>query len=81
MAKRKKAARKRAASGDVSVSKGAMCDMHKGCSRCWGWVLLVVGLVFLLEDLGFVDLLGIQWFTVAFLVIGLMKLCYGYRCK
>lgn len=40
----------------------------------WGWVLLIVGLLFLLQDLGWWNFFGLKWWTVAFLLAGACKI-------
>jgi len=46
----------------------AICDagICKGCSL----VALIVGVLFLLQDLGIWDFWGINWWTVGFLLVG-----------
>ena len=56
--------------------KGGIC----GCShhKTFGWVILVIGVLFLLRDFGVGGILGlwdIQWWTVAFVLVGLAALC------
>ena len=46
-----------------------------GNKMLWGIVLIIIGLLYLLVDLGVWDFWGISWWTVAFLFMGLMKLC------
>ncbi len=58
--------------------KGVM--MGGGVCKCphhkiFRWVVLVLGVLFLIRDLGGWDFLGIQWWTVAFLLLGLGVLC------
>jgi hypothetical protein len=44
------------------------------CSRMTGIVLLVFGLAFLLVDFGVWDFWGISWYTVAFIVFGVVSI-------
>jgi hypothetical protein len=44
--------------------------------KMFGLVFLILGVVFLLADLGKWNFWGIQWWTALFLIIGL-----GYFCK
>lgn len=43
----------------------------------WGITLLIVGVLFLLEDLGQITLYGLSWWSAAFILIGLMKITKG----
>jgi len=51
-----------------------------GCSSCksWGWILALVGAIYLLMDLGLLSMWGLNWplnwWTVAFLIMGLKGL-------
>lgn len=47
--------------------------MHgcKSCTKKGGYVFLVLGLLFLLVDVGVWNFFGIQWWTVIFLMFGL----------
>jgi len=47
------------------------------CRKITGWLFLVVGLVFLLRDLGVwsFNFWGIQWYTAVFVIWGLTKVC------
>ncbi|MBN4049170.1 hypothetical protein JYT91_00985 [archaeon AH-315-M20] len=48
-----------------------------GCKKCMaitGVLFLVLGIIFLLVDLGMWDFWNIQWWTALFLVIGVVKL-------
>ena len=40
------------------------------CSKICAVLLLVLGLLFLAKDLGYWGFLGIQWYTVVFLLAG-----------
>ncbi|MEK6835914.1 MAG: hypothetical protein AABX55_02730, partial [Nanoarchaeota archaeon] len=54
-----------------------------GVCRCphhtvFRWVVLVVGVLFLLRDFGWLggwDFWGVQWWTAVFLLVGLGVLC------
>ncbi|MEK6932246.1 MAG: hypothetical protein AABW56_00430 [Nanoarchaeota archaeon] len=48
------------------------CMHHK----VFGWVLLIVGILFLLRDFGAWNFWNIQWYSVAFVLVGL-----GAGCK
>lgn len=42
------------------------------CGMC-GWLVLLVGVLFLLQDLGYWDLWGLHWWTVLTLLAGVWK--------
>ena len=52
---------------------GGMCPK---CTRIAGVLLLALGVVFLLADLAIWDFWGIQWWTAAFLLAGVVKLAH-----
>ena len=55
--------------GDIMAKK--TYDPHKCCPLC-AWIILVVGVLYLLKDLGVANLtFGIQWYTVLFVLMGL----------
>jgi len=48
-----------------------------GCKKCMkmgGIIFLVLGLLFLLVDVGVWSFFGLQWWTILFLLFGLMTL-------
>ncbi len=51
-----------------------MCNK---CEAMTGSLLLLFGLAFLLVDLGVWAFWGIQWYTVVFLLAGLVAICMG----
>jgi hypothetical protein len=51
-----------------------MCDK---CKKMGGIVLLVLGLLFLLQDLGVWGFWDISWYTALFILVGAAKLCSG----
>jgi len=60
--------------------------MMKACEKCMkmgGVVFLVLGILFLLQNLGVWNFWNIQWYTVLFLLFGLMHLggCPGCKKK
>ncbi len=57
-----------------AMGKGMTCDCsHHGVFK---WVILIIGLLYLSADLGWWDFWNIQWWTVAFILVGL-----GSGCK
>jgi len=78
MAKRRKRAARKAPRRSVSkTSMGASCA--PGGGKCMGWLLLIVGVLLLLRDLGQWDFWNLQGWTLLFLILGLWKLCKGYK--
>lgn len=57
-----------------------MMGMCKHCSKFCGWLWLIFGVIFLLQNLGTWDFWGIQWYTVLFVLMGMS--CIGKsKCK
>ena len=56
---------------DMSMGGTCICQHHK----IFGWVLLVVGVLYLLGDLGWWSWWNVQWYTVAFILFGLGSMC------
>jgi len=53
--------------------KGNICSYpHHSIFR---WAILIIGIFYLFNDLGWWMLWNIQWYTVAFLIIGLTGGC------
>jgi len=46
----------------------------KKCMSCGGWMLLIVGVLFLLKDLNMWTFCGLSWWTVLFIVLGIGKI-------
>jgi len=46
----------------------------------FGWTILIVGVLFLLADLGFWTFFGIQWWTALFIVWGIFSLTCKCCC-
>jgi len=55
---------------NLAVGDATMCVCKK-CMMIGGAVFLVLGVVFLLQDLGKWDFLGINWYTALFIVVGI----------
>jgi hypothetical protein len=53
--------------------KGSGCD----CTTM-GWVMLVVGILYLLSDLGAVSWWNFSWYTVLFILMGI-KWAFGNK--
>ncbi len=49
-----------------------------GCKKVLGILLVVFGILFLLQNLNVWAFWGIQWYTVAFVLIGVKMMC---KCK
>ena len=76
MAKRKK-------SGSISKkmqikSSASTSSMHNcyccGDSKGLGWVIFIVGVLYLLTDLGWMSWWNISWWTILFLIYGLIMI-------
>lgn len=50
------------------------------CKKISGGLLLLSGIGFLLQDLAIWNFFGLNWFTVAFIVFGVVKLASAH-CK
>lgn len=51
--------------------------MMNGCKKCMGLgagLFVVFGVLFLLQDLNIWDFWGIQWYTVLFILLGILKM-------
>ncbi|MAE13049.1 hypothetical protein CMO92_00650 [Candidatus Woesearchaeota archaeon] len=44
------------------------------CSAQWGTIILILGVLYLLQDLTYIDWWRLSWFTVVFLLLGLKML-------
>ena len=53
------------------MSKTCNCQHHKW----FGWVVLVAGVLYLLSDLNWIGWWSVNWWTVAFVLIGLGAMC------
>ena len=47
------------------------CPHHK----TFGWIILIIGALYLLNDLGWWNVWVVNWWTAAFVLIGLGALC------
>ena len=54
---------------------------NEGTKITMGILLLVFGVIFLLANLGVWTFWGIQWYTVAFILLGIGKLCWKEKKK
>lgn len=55
------------------VKESTVCT-HCSCHQGFGWVFLIVGVLFLLQDLGTWDFFGLKWWTILTLVAGISML-------
>ncbi|MBW3012595.1 hypothetical protein KY325_04015 [Candidatus Woesearchaeota archaeon] len=55
------------------------CGCGKSMVALCGIIVLILGIIFLLVDLGKWDFWGIHWWTVAFILVGLAKLCWSMK--
>ena len=61
------------------AKKGKTCDPHHCCTLC-AWIVLIVGVLYLLRDLVGMDYtFGVQWYTVVFVLLGLKLVMH--KCK
>ena len=51
-----------------------MCCMCKKCTKVSGILILLAGIGFLLKDMGTWDFMGLSWYTVLFILVGVVKL-------
>ena len=57
--------------------------MLKGCERCMNvltWVLLIIGILYLGQDLNWWSFWQLNWWTVTFLFLGMTHIATG-TCK
>ncbi len=69
MAKRKSKAKKIKIAVPSQKHNGDCCGFHS--SNSLGWILLIIGVLFLLKDLNLVKFWTINWYTLIFLFTGL----------
>ncbi len=50
------------------------------CTKITGALLLVAGILLVVQDLGYWNLFGIQWYTLGFLIFGVGKIA-STTCK
>mgnify|MGYP001566600485 FL=1 len=43
------------------------------CDKTWGWVFLIVGILYLLQDLAVISFWNFNWWTALFVICGLMS--------
>ncbi|MEA3430601.1 MAG: hypothetical protein U9R08_04985 [Nanoarchaeota archaeon] len=56
-----------------------MHNLSETCGKTMGALFLIIGILFLLVDLGSWTFYGIQWWTVLFLILGLVHI-KGHGC-
>lgn len=49
--------------------------MNMGCAPWFAWLVLIVGVLYLLADLGTFTMM-LNWYTVAFLLLGIKYLTH-----
>ena len=57
--------------------------MMQGCEKCFkvgGALFLILGILFLLQDLAIWDFFGISWYTALFVLMGVVHLASS-TCK
>ncbi|MBR9699739.1 hypothetical protein GOV09_04750 [Candidatus Woesearchaeota archaeon] len=57
-----------------------MCFGCAKCSKMGSILLLVVGIIYVIVDLGHWNFWGLQWWTIVFLFMGITGLAMG-TCK
>jgi hypothetical protein len=45
------------------------------CSPCWGLIIVIIGILYLLVDYGIVTWFRLSWWTTAFILLGIMMTC------
>ncbi len=54
-----------------------ICGTH-GCKACC-WIMLVIGILFLLQDTGRWAFWNLSWYTVVFLLVGLGGVAHAFK--
>jgi hypothetical protein len=49
------------------------------CNPCWGLVIVIIGIVYLLIDYGIITWFRLSWWTTAFLLIGIYMVCCAQK--
>lgn len=61
------------------MAKKKTCGPCDCCALC-AWIVLIVGVLYLLKDLVVADFtFGIQWYTVVFVLLGLKMVLGKYK--
>ena len=55
----------------MMAATGKSCASCASCGKTLAWVVLIVGVLLLLQDLGYLVLWGISPWTVVFVLVGL----------
>jgi len=61
----------------MAMMKGGMCNCPH--HKVFAFVVLLVGILFLLKDLNYWSFWNLNWWTVGFLMLGLKKVA-GCKC-
>ncbi len=55
--------------------------MHGKCCQWFGWLILLIGVWFLLTDLGILHDWNVNWWTVVFLLMGIKMVAHQLMKK
>jgi len=45
------------------------------CNPCWGLIIVIVGILYLLLDYGLITWFRLSWWTSAFILLGIYMVC------
>lgn len=67
------AKRKRSSSTSNRIQIKSNNNISDYCCDCksWGWLFLILGIIYVFSDLGWVNWWNIQWYSILFLLLGL----------
>ena len=49
------------------------------CNPCWGLLIVIIGVIYLLIDYNVITWWKLSWWTTAFLLIGIYMVCCGRK--
>lgn len=58
-----------------------MSCMCNKCSKCCGWLVLIVGILYLIKDIWGLGFWNLEWYTVAFIIAGFAMIASGCCSK